>query len=323
MRFGLAIGNVTPAGEAVDACLAAAKQAESAGFHSVWVQDHVAMTEGMDATAARPPWLGGLALSPDAECFEPLVLVSALAMITDRVQIGTAVLGAPYRHPAIVAKMLAAADLLSGGRVVLGAGTGWSRDAFDALGLQPEHYDRRAEVTGEYVRAIKEMWLNTGPSNFAGEFVSFADAGAFPKPAQRPHPPIVFAGPSRGAMILASRLGNGYMAAALSPEALEARVAALNAICRADRRDPSEVETYLVAEVAIESRSERSRLPLHGDLEQIAEDVRAYEGAGLDHLIVTPRRDTPDHRDVESRLIELAGRVLIPAFGAGQKGAGR
>jgi hypothetical protein len=75
--------------------------------------------------------------------------------------------------------------------------------------------------------------------------------------------------------------------------------------------------------VAIESRSERSRFPLHGDLEQIAEDVRAYEGAGLDHLIVTPRRDTPDHRDVESRLIELAGRELIPAFGAGQKGAGR
>jgi alkanesulfonate monooxygenase SsuD/methylene tetrahydromethanopterin reductase-like flavin-dependent oxidoreductase (luciferase family) len=230
---------------------------------------------------------------------------------TQRVTIGSAVLAVPFRHPAVVAKMLAAADLLSGGRIVLGAGTGWLEEEFTALGLAPDAYRRRGEITSEYVRAIKELWLNTGPSYFAGEFVAFAGVGAFPKPQQRPHPPIVFAGGSDAALRRASRLGNGHIATGLDPDALADRVSRLHAFCRADRRDPSEMEVFLLAPLSIQdTAAARARAPLTGSAGQVAEDLRAYERAGLDHLIAVVRRDGEAFDSARTTVERLASEVI-------------
>jgi alkanesulfonate monooxygenase SsuD/methylene tetrahydromethanopterin reductase-like flavin-dependent oxidoreductase (luciferase family) len=243
-----------------------------------------------------------------ANGFDPLVLINSLAVVTERVQLGVLV-GMPYRHPAIVAKMLAAADLLSHGRVILGVATGREVDEFAALGLPAAHFPRRADVTDEYLRAVKEMWLNTGPSSFAGEFVSFADVGAFPKPLQTPHPRVVVAGDDDAATVRASRLGNGYVALGLSPDELAAGVEELRAACRRDRRDPDEIEVLLRAPVSLlQAPAGPARAALSGTVEQISEDLRQYARAGLDHLVIAPTADAREIIDV------FAGEIL-PAFG--------
>jgi probable F420-dependent oxidoreductase len=314
MRFGLALGNIVAPGETLAECLALAKLAEDHGLDSVWVQDHAAVPAGVEAAKRQPPWLGRRELLPDLQLFEPLTLMSHLAVATQRLTIGSAVLAIPFRHPAVVAKMLAAADLLSGGRIVLGAGTGWLEDEFAALGLGAHAYRRRGRITSEYVRAIKELWLNTGPSHFSGEFVSFAGVGAFPKPQQRPHPPIVFAGGSDAALRRASRLGNGHIASGLDPAGLAERVSRLHGFCRADRRDPAEMEVLLLSPVSIQAApAEGDRAPLTGSAEQVAEDLRAYERAGLHHLIAVVRSAGESVDSARGTVMRLADEVM-PQF---------
>src|SRR5262249_60548649 len=107
-------------------------------------------------------------------------------------------------------KRRAGPDRLSGGRVILGGGAGWLREEFAALGLPAEHYTRRGAVTDDYLRAMKEAWLNTGPARYSGEFVRFADTGTFPHPRRTPHIPIWAGGKGRRALRPAVPAGDGH-----------------------------------------------------------------------------------------------------------------
>src|SRR5262249_56223478 len=121
--------------------------------------------------------------------------VTFLTTITRRIHVGTSVLVILYRNPVFTAKALATADYLSGGRVILGAGVGWWREEFDALGVR---FDDRADRTVEYLRLMKEIWTRPRVS-FEGRFARIAEAGgggapAAPEPPnprrlRRPHPP--------------------------------------------------------------------------------------------------------------------------------------
>lgn len=203
--------------------------------------------------------------------------INALAAVTRRARLGIGVLVMPLRHPAVTAKMLAAADLLSGGRVVLGGGTGWLRDEFEVLGLPTEYFERRSAVTDEYIAAAKELWTNTGPSQYRGRFVEFSGAGAFPKPAQKPHPPIVIGGRGRPALRRASLLGNGFHGLLSTSDQLAREVSELPRICALDRRDPDELEVSLAAPLVLTERLvEGERGWLRGSVEQVGHDLRAY-----------------------------------------------
>ena len=315
MRFGVSVGNLAPAEGNIEGCLSTARQAEALGFDSVWVHDHLAVPVRVDS---RYPYRadGRSGLSTDRQYFEPLVLMSALAAITERVRIGVCVLAMPFRHPAVTAKMLATADLLSEGRITLGAGSGWMREEFEALGLPAEHFDRRGAVTDEYVRAVKEMWTNTGPSQFVGRFVSFSDIGTYPKPLQRPHPPIVIAGNGPAGMRRASRLGNGFQSTGVSPSELAVQVQQLRDICRADRRDPDELEVFFLGGMRFTQEPAPPGRPLlTGTVEQVAEELRAYAAAGLHHLIATPSAEgETDSEAARTRGLELMAREILPAF---------
>ncbi len=320
MKFGVPVGNIVrhrEVGGGVNDCLEVAREAERLGFDSVWVHDHVAVPESV---STRYPYGSGGPGWQD-EAYEPLVLMNALAAATSQVAIGVSVLAMPYRHPAVTAKMLAVADLISGGRVVLGVGAGWLREEFEALGLPPGHFDCRWAVTAEYVRAVKEMWTNTGPSDFTGRFVQFHNVGTFPKPARTPHPPIIFGGRGKTAIRYASLLGNGYQSIASSPADLAAQVEALRAVCRSDRRDPDEVEVSLLARVWVADRPrDGSRPPLAGSLEQVMEDLRQYGKAGLDHLVATPFAVGAEGARAEGAIqgMRLMAAEVLPAFGAGR-----
>jgi len=121
-------------GRSTRACVDFAVHAEEVGLDSVWVTDHIVLPR---LRVARYPHndSGTFPYSWDQDIHDPIVLMGALAQATHRVEIGVAVLVIPYRHPLTTAKMLATADQLAAGRVILGAGVGWLQDEFDALGL--------------------------------------------------------------------------------------------------------------------------------------------------------------------------------------------
>ena len=317
MRFGVAIGNLGAFGDpaGVDACIEVAQAADQLGFDSVWTNDHIVVPTNIES---RYPYneSGIFPASPAVQCYEPLVMMSALAAATEHVQIGCSVLVIPYRHPAVVAKMLAAADRIADGRIVLGAGVGWMREEFDALNLPPEHFEHRGSVTNEYLRAMKEIWTNSGPSSFHGEYVEFENVGAYPKPAQAGGIPIVIGGNGINAWRRASRWGDGYHAAFQPLDSLAYEIEGVRETCRRDRRDPDELEISMLSGIRLtdEPWPEDERPLLCGNPDEIAADLLALGKVGLEHLVATPtaRADTQLQRVLSG--IELMAAEILPAY---------
>ncbi len=141
MKIGVNVPNFGP-GTDPGALRSWAQTVEGLGYDLLMVSDHVAITP--DVAAQYP-----------APFYEPFTTLSWLAGVTTRVRLGTTVLVVPYRHPLLVARMAANLDQLSGGRLVLGAGIGWAKQEFDALGVP---FERRGKLTTEYLRAIRAAW---------------------------------------------------------------------------------------------------------------------------------------------------------------------
>lgn len=317
MRFGVAIGNLGAFGDpaGVDACIEVAQAADQLGYDSVWTNDHIVVPTNIES---RYPYneTGIFPASPTVRCYEPLVMMSALAAATENAQIGCSVLVIPYRHPAVTAKMLAAADRISGGRVVLGAGVGWMREEFEALNLPPEHFEHRGSVTNEYLRAMKEMWTNSGPSSFHGEYVQFENVGAYPKPAQQGGIPIVVGGNGINAWRRASRWGDGYHAAFQSVESLAYEVEGVREACRRDRRDPDELEISMLAGIRLteEAWPDAERPLLCGTPDDIASDLLDLGKVGLEHLIATPTVSAETQLQRVLGGIETMAAEILPAY---------
>ncbi len=317
MRFGIAIGNLGAFGDpaGVDACIEVAQAADQLGYDSVWTNDHIVVPTNIES---RYPYneTGIFPASPAVRCYEPLVMMSALAAATEQAQIGCSVLVIPYRHPAVTAKMLAAADRLSGGRIVLGAGVGWMREEFEALNLPPEHFEHRGSVTNEYLRAMKELWTNSGPSSFHGEYVQFENVGAYPKPAQQGGIPIVVGGNGINAWRRASRWGDGYHAAFQSVESLAYEVEGVREACRRDRRDPDELEISMLAGIRLteEAWPDAERPLLCGTPDDIAADLLALGKVGLEHLIATPTVSAETQLQRVLGGIETMAAEILPAY---------
>ena len=317
MRFGVAIGNLGAFGDpaGVDACIEVAQAADQLGYDSVWTNDHIVVPTNIES---RYPYneTGIFPASPTVRCYEPLVMMSALAAATEQAQIGCSVLVIPYRHPAVTAKILAAADRISGGRIVLGAGVGWMREEFEALNLPPEHFEHRGSVTNEYLRAMKELWTNSGPSSFHGEYVQFENVGAYPKPAQQGGIPIVVGGNGINAWRRASRWGDGYHAAFQSVESLAYEVEGVREACRRDRRDPDELEISMLAGIRLteEAWPDAERPLLCGTPDNIAADLLALGKVGLEHLIATPTVSAETQLQRVLGGIETMAAEILPAY---------
>ncbi len=188
MRLGLhALGIGAGADRAVIDAVAVA--AEGAGFATLWSGEHVVM---VDRSASRYPYSddGQIAVPATADWIDPLIGLSFAAAATSSIGIATGVLLLPEHNPVVVAKQAATLDSLSGGRLTLGVGIGWSREEFDALGVP---FERRGARTAEYVAAMRTLWRDDIAS-FDGEFVSIR-LGA----RQSRNPPM--AGPSRSSSV--------------------------------------------------------------------------------------------------------------------------
>ena len=160
-----------------------------------------------------------------------ITTLAYLAGITDRIKLVTSVMIIPYRNPILTAKMLSTLDMLSKGRLILGAGVGWMEEEFELLDTAP--FAERGAVPNEYLRAFIALWTSDNPT-FEGKYVNFSDITFLPKPGQKPHPPIWIGGQSKPAIRRAAQLGNAWHpvgaipAAPLEPEELAENLALLH-----------------------------------------------------------------------------------------------
>ncbi|HXF57841.1 MAG TPA: LLM class flavin-dependent oxidoreductase [Actinomycetota bacterium] len=240
MRVGLALPHYDysfPDGRPLswDRLVEAARRAEELGFDSVWVSDH------FFANVARYGGPQGL-----LGTVEPFTALAGLTAATRRVRLGTLVACAPFRHPALVAKMATTIDLVSGGRFDLGLGAGWYEEEFRAFGYGWPSTGRRMAVLEETVEVVTALFRG-GPVDFEGRFFRLSGAHNQPPPVQPGGPPVWVGGKGgeRGLRLVARHAAGWNTVWRWTPEAYAERVAVLRRIARAEGRDPSTVRLSL------------------------------------------------------------------------------
>ena len=265
-----------------------AQRAEALGYDHVWVSDHIILPKKVDSF--YPYAEDGVAtFKPNEPYYEPLSALNFIAGCTQRVRLGTHVLIIPYRNPVLTAKILSALDVLSGGRVILGAGVGWMEEEFQAMGL--DTYKDRGAVTDEYLQVYKELWTKEDAS-FDGKYYQISDTGFEPKPVQKPHPPVWIGGHSGPAVRRAAKYGDGWMPiglrppAILEPEELAGKIARLRKLTVEAGRAEDAVALTFSTGVVFNDAAGSSRAWMQGNPDQIASDLRQYQDLGVSNFIV-------------------------------------
>ena len=265
-----------------------AQRAESLGFDSAWVSDHIILPRSVDSF--YPYAANGVAtFRPDEDYYEPLAALNFLAGCTQKIRLGTHVLILPYRNPVLTAKMISTLDVLSEGRFILGAGVGWMEEEFKALGL--DTFAQRGAVTDEYIQLFKELWTKDNPE-FQGEHYQLSESGFQPKPVQKPHPPIWIGGHTNPAIRRAAKYGDGWMPiglrppAILEPEELAEKIARLRRLTMEAGRPEDAVSLCFCTGVTFDDSPGATRRMMSGRAEQIAADLRQYQDLGIRNFIL-------------------------------------
>jgi probable F420-dependent oxidoreductase len=274
MRLGLHALGIGPGArrEVIDAVAVAA---ETGGFSTLWAGEHVVL---VDRGGSRYPYAadGQIAVASDSDWLDPLIALSFAAAATRTIRVATGVLLLPEHEPVALAKRVASVDRLSGGRLALGIGVGWSREEFAALGIP---FTRRGTRADEYVAAMRTIW-SQDPASFDGTFVSFRDIRVNPKPTHADRLPIIVGGNSDAALRRVARLGDGWYGFNLADvsQARE-RITNLRTLCESHGRDPAQLEII----VALDH-------PPRGD------EQDALAELGVDELVlVGVPPDDPEH----------------------------
>jgi len=216
---------------------AVASAADGCGFATLWAGEHVVM---VDQSASRYPYSndGAIAVPAEADWLDPMIALAFAAAASSRIGIATGVLLLPEHNPVVVAKQAASLDRLSGGRLTLGVGVGWSREEFDALAVPFEH---RAARTAEYAAAMRTLWRDDIAS-FSGKFVGFDSIRVNPKPVRSRRIPIVVGGNSDAALRRVAEWGDGWYGFNLDGVAeVRKRITKLDELCAALNRERSEL----------------------------------------------------------------------------------
>lgn len=217
MKFGVSI---FPTGDAMRPD-DVAREAEARGFESLWFPEHTHIP-----TSRQTPYPGGGDLPPEySRTYDPFVAMSYAAAVTERIMVGTGVCLVIERDPIVTAKEVASLDLLSGGRLLFGIGAGWNREEMSNHGTEPT---TRFALMRERILAMKEIWTKD-EAEYHGELVDFDPIWSWPKPAQRPHPPIIIGGGGAGALDRVLDYGDEWMpiARGWDSEHLGKRIASL------------------------------------------------------------------------------------------------
>src|SRR5262245_6560860 len=261
--------------------LRVAREAERLGYHSLWVLQRLLFP--VVPQNDYPPMPGRAWPDVFESVADPLVSLAFVAGATSRIRLGTSVLVMPYYTPVMLAKQLATLDRVSGGRLDVGLGIGWSRDEYDAVGVPFEKRGRRSD---EFLACLKAIW-NEDPVEFHGEFYQVPRAFVRPRPVQVPHPPIIVGGYGMAAVRRAVAFGDGFNGGNVPLDRVTPLIQALREEAERAGRDPSRLQ--IVCRGAFrpyDAPRGRVRRPLFGSLQEIIEDVRRYAELGLTELFL-------------------------------------
>jgi probable F420-dependent oxidoreductase len=286
MRYGFYLPTRGPTATR-DGILALAREGERLGLHSAMIADHIVFP--VESQSPYPYTVDGKHPSV-GDALENFSILGVVAGATERLRLVTSVLVLPYRNPVLTAKIVASLDVLSGGRVTLGVGTGWLREEFEALG-SPD-FARRGAVTDEWITIFKQLWSQS-PASFDGRFYRYADIRCEPFPVQTPHPPIWVGGHSPAALRRTARHGDGWhpvggvAASPLPPEEMRAHLETLKRLTAAEGRDFSALTISYKAALYDSGvpLPDGSRRPFSGGPQEIAEDIHTFAGIGVHELI--------------------------------------
>jgi len=266
-----------------------AKKCEALGFESVFFPEHPIIPVNR-----KTPYPAGDGKLPDlyTRMVDPFVALSFAAAATSKLKIGTGICLVPERDPLVLAKEVATLDFYSGGRVIFGIGAGWLAEELEIMGAS---FKRRWAITREYVRAMKELWTKDEAS-FEGEFVRFPQVLSYPKPAQKPHPPVHIGaggiGPTERALKNTVAIGDGWAPLGLPPEQLAKDLATLKKMCAEADRDYSKIDISMYFPV------------VEGDPKRAIEQ---YREAGC-HRMIFPL--SLAEKNAEAELEELAKKFV-------------
>ncbi|MDH3692214.1 MAG: LLM class F420-dependent oxidoreductase [Gammaproteobacteria bacterium] len=202
-----------------------AKAAEDRGFESLWVPEHTHIP-----TSRRSPWPGGAELPKEySHTLDPFVSLMAAAAVTKKLKVGTGICLIIERDTITTAKEAATLDLLSDGRFLFGVGAGWNAEEMENHGTE---FQSRFKLEQEQIKAIKQIWTED-EAEFHGQFVNFDPIWCWPKPIQRPHPPILLGGSGRYTLKRVVEFCDGWIPLGRSMDAVLEEVAELK--IQADR----------------------------------------------------------------------------------------
>jgi F420-dependent oxidoreductase-like protein len=287
------------------------------GFHSLWRSDHFFSLMGDVRQPALETW----------------VSLAIAAQETKRIRLGPLVCSMTFRHPALLARMAAQVDQLSGGRLEVGVGAGWNVPEHEAFGIPFPPLKQRMDILEEGVQVLQALWGN-GPANFAGRQFQLKDAQCNPKPVQSPLPIVIGGGGERRTLRIAARYAQHWNAVGVDTRIFLHKQAVLERHCAAAGRDPKSIRRSVMGgfiigkdEAGVREHLEsvarafaplaradrdvvldalRSRGWIVGTIEQAVRQLRAFRDAGAGEFML-------QHHDQENfRVLELLARDVLP-----------
>lgn len=276
MKYGLPLGLLHP-----DAWRDMAQAADELGYESVWLPEHLVFTTGLSLDGypgETPP------IRPGTPLFDAPAYLCALAAVTSRVRLGTAVYLLALRHPFVAARAFATLDAVSGGRAIAGVGAGWYPGEWRAAGVDFATRGRRLD---EAIDVVRRLWTRPAVA-YEGDFFAFDEVAFEPKPVRVP--PILVGGMSAAALRRAARLGDGWITMPATPESV---------------REPLERLRALRAEAGCGEAP--FEVTAHVDGTPGERDAARWAELGVDRLIVRPWRRRRDAQAAAAAFAEDTG----------------
>ena len=261
-----------------------AKKAEDLGFESIWYAEHAAVPVHSDspfpATGGEIPWTY-------SHFTDPYIALARASGVTTKIKLGTGITLVPERNPLLLAKEIATLDRYSGGRFLFGIGTGWLKEETEMMGGDFEH---RWTQTREAIEVMKELWTKE-EAEYHGRYFDFPLVRSYPKPAQKPYPPIILGGMAKNVLRRIVTHADGWLPNRVTPSEVEESRKKLDAMAAEAGRDPKSIT-----------------ISVYGQLPE-RDIVHSLLNAGADRVVVRPEH-VETEKEMGEQLERMAEAVL-------------
>lgn len=272
MKYGVILGHGLDKGIGFpDYVVPAAQTAEKLGFESVWIGEHAVIPKHDTPYPFTPD--GRLPFPNETPIPDPLIWLAYVAGATSTINLGAGAVILPQRQALLLAKETATLDKLSGGRLLLGVAAGWLPEESEALGVP---FARRGARLDEHITTLRRVWREAAPT-INGDFTQVEEAISYPKPARVGGPPVIICGASVAAAKRAGRMADGFYPMVGSPQELPRLIGIVRTAALEAGRDPSDIE-ITVGSFTLATEQLFT--------EEAVEDIRGYQEAGVDRLVL-------------------------------------